>query len=251
MSSTVLEKIDPRVKLLALLVVSFQIFFIEGSVSLAGAGILVGIGVVLSPISFLTLMTRTLRVAWFLIFIIVLNTFTLSGSVFIELFGFYGTVEGLNEGLHLALRIVLLLAASLLYAQSTHLAELLDALENTPPPIRRFLNPMLVTAGITVNFVPLLIQSAQTIKRAQLARGVAADGTFFRQVRFAFTAALPLFVAAFRASHRLAEAMEARAYTPTIERTPFRTLRLRARDFVVLGILAVEFSVAVGFSSSG
>jgi energy-coupling factor transport system permease protein len=240
--NTVLQRLDPRTKFLALVLLAFQILFFERGEALGAAAAIVLIATLLSPIRLPFLFGKMLRVGWFVAFIVLLNAFTSSGSVFIAVWGLYGTIEGLHEGLLLSARIVVLLFLSLLFAHSTHIADLMDALESVPAAVRRRLGRAIVAAGLTLNFVPQLIQSAQTIKRAQLARGADVDTGLFPQIRFAFSAALPLFVAAFRSSHHLAEAMEARAYDPSVERTAFRILKMHARDWAVLLVLFGQFA---------
>jgi energy-coupling factor transport system permease protein len=237
------EQLDPRVKLFALMLLAFQVLFIQTPQAIAGAAIVVLIATVFSPISFRSLFSKMLRVVWFVVFITLLNTFTLSGEVLFELFGFYGTVEGVTQGLLLSTRLILLLFLSFLFTQTTQTIEILDAFENMLSPSRRVLGPTMLVLGLTVNFVPMLIQSAQQLKRAQLARGADADRGFFRQIRFAFSAALPLFVSAFRTSHHLAEAMEARGYDPYAERTPLNTLSMKRTDWVVVLLLLGEVAL--------
>lgn len=243
--TTHIEQLDPRVKLFGLMVLAFQLLLVQASSAITGAAAVVVGTTALSPISFRSLFSKMLRVAWFVLFVTVLNTFTLSGEVFVEVFGFYGTVEGLTQGLLLSARLVLLLFLSFLFTQTTTTAEMMDAFESFLVPFRRALGPTMLVLGLTVNFVPMLIQSAQQIKRAQLARGADADAGFVQQIRFAFSAALPLFVSAFRSSHHLAEAMEARGYDPHIERTVFATLRMKRMDWFAFLILIGEVTLVL------
>lgn len=242
---TLLERINPRTKFVGVLLLAFQILFIPRWEAIVVAANLLLVATLLSPINLPSLFGTMLRVMWFVAFIVIINTFTASGTVIITLWGFYGTAQGLYEGLLLSSRVVLLLVASLVFARTTHVADLMDAFENVPAFVRKVFGPALVTAGLTLNFVPLLIQSAQTIKRAQLARGASVDGGFFRQIRFALSAALPLFVAAFRSSHHLAEAMEARGYHPSIERTAFRIVSMTRTDWVIVLVLVLQLMVVL------
>ncbi len=240
-----IELLDPRVKLVALFLLSVQLLFVPTLQAIMGAALVVAAATVVSPISFRTLFGKMLRVTWFVAFVTILNTFTLSGDVFVEMLGYYGTVEGLTQGLMLSARLVLLLFCSFLFMQTTRTAEMLDAIESLLSPFRRMLGPIIVVVGLTVNFVPMLVQSAQQIKRAQLARGADADANFIRQIRFALSAALPLFVSALRTSHHLAEAMEARGYDPRIERTCYGVLRMNGRDWITFVIILGEIALVL------
>ena len=114
---------------------------------------------------------------------------------------------------------------------------MIDAIEALLAPLRRNAGPVILTLTITLNFIPLLIRTAQDIKLAHIARGADVDSSFIKQVRFAASAAVPLFVSAFRSSQHLAEAMEARGYDPARERTEWQSLRMTQRDWLVLVLL--------------
>lgn len=236
-TDTFLQQLDPRTKLTALVFLGVQLLVIANIVAVATAAVLLVLAVVLSPVSVRTLLAQTVRIVWFILFITCLKIFTTSGEIIVDVWGMYGTFEGLQEGLMLSARLVLLLFASFLFAQTTTIVQLLDAIEHLRMHDRRWWSQVVTVMGLTVNSVPLLIRCAQQIKQAQLARGADADSGWIGKVRFAASAALPLFVSVFRASHHLAEAMEARAFDPSASRTPYRTLQMTSRDRTVLVLI--------------
>ncbi len=239
--NTFLQLLDPRTKFFALILVGAQTFFLRSPWIIVFTAIVVVIGVVLSPITIRMLVKQIPRVFWFVLFITIVNTFTVSGKVLFEYGEMYGTYEGLREGLLLSARIVLLLLLSYLFVQTTSITEMLDGTEAMLSPFRRRIGTGTLLLSLTLNFVPLIIQSAQRIKAAQIARGADVDSSFLRQVRFASAAALPLFVSAFRSSQHLAEAMEARCYDATANRTPFSKLKMNVHDRATLLFLLILF----------
>ncbi|MER3523478.1 MAG: hypothetical protein C4326_05260 [Ignavibacteria bacterium] len=249
-TDTFLQQLDPRTKLVALLLLGFQLLIITNIVAVASAAFVLALALVLSPVSVRALLVQTVRIVWFILFITCLNTFTTSGKVIVDVLGVYGTLEGLQEGLVLSARLVLLLFASFLFAQTTRTVELLDAIESLRVRNKRWWSQVVTVMGLTVNVVPLLIQCAQQIKQAQLARGADADSGWIGKVRFAASAALPLFVSALRASQHLAQAMEARAFDPSAPRTPYRTLLMASRDRSVLVVVVAQLVGAALTSST-
>jgi energy-coupling factor transport system permease protein len=99
---------------------------------------------------------------------------------------------------------------------------------------------------LTVNYVPSFVRNARQIKMAQIARGADVDSGVVAQVRYAFSAALPLFISAVRTSSRLAQAMEARGFDAGFQRSQYRQLRMERRDWIVLVALAILAMLMVG-----
>jgi energy-coupling factor transporter transmembrane protein EcfT len=121
---------------------------------------------------------------------------------------------------------------------------MIDGIEEALRPLRRHLGPLMQVLTLALNFVPLLLQSAQQIKKAQVARGADIERSLLLQIRFAMAAAVPLFAMAFRSSEQLALAMESRCYDPHAERTHYGQLKFRATDWLVSALIAIEFTAS-------
>lgn len=241
--NTYLQLIDPRTKFSALVLLGVQCLFLQSSWTIFATAITVATAIIVSPITIRMLLKQAKRVIWFVLFTLLINTFTIDGQVLFEIWGMYGTSEGLLQGVFLSTRIVLLLLLSYVFVRTTRMEEMLDGVEAVFSPFGKRFSSLLVMLSLTINFVPLLIQSAQRIKGAQMARGADVDSSFFRQVTFASAAVLPLFVSAFRTSQHLAEAMDARCYSAVSERTPFNRLKMNSRDWILLSALFLIFIV--------
>lgn len=234
---TFLEDLDPRTKLLALFLLSVQILFTMDYPVLVAYGCIAFLAFGLSPISFRTATKQLRRILWFALFITFINAATVSGVVLFEFMGVYVTKEGVLDGLTLSARLGMVLLFSFVFARTTRVADIVDSIEEVLSPFRSRLGSFMSVFGLTLNFVPLLIQSAQRIKAAQRARGSDIDSSFIGQVRFASQAALPLFVSAFRSSQHLADAMDARCYSPVARRTPIRVRKMGVADWMTLLLL--------------
>jgi energy-coupling factor transport system permease protein len=138
----------------------------------------------------------------------------------------------------------LLLAGATVFVRTTSVVSMIDGIETSLHPLRRQLGPIIQVLTIALNFVPLLIRSAQQLKTAQLARGAEPDKNLIRQIRFAISASVPLFVTTLRSSEQLALAMESRCYDPTAERSTFARLRMSAVDWITLGAVTAQFLVS-------
>ncbi|MBX2989932.1 MAG: energy-coupling factor transporter transmembrane protein EcfT [Bacteroidetes bacterium] len=229
-----LENLDAKTKLLALFLLSAQILFTTDYRMLAAYGCITFLALGLSPISFRTAAKQLRKILWFVLFITCINAVTVSGIVLYEFAGVYLTKEGVLDGLALSARLGIVLLLSFVFTRTTRVADIVDSIEEFLSPFQSRLGSFISVFGLTMNFVPLLIQSAQRIKAAQRARGADVDSSFTSQVRFASEAALPLFVAAFRASQHLADAMDARCYDPAARRTSIRIRKMGLADWMTL-----------------
>lgn len=91
---------------------------------------------------------------------------------------------------------------------------------------------------IAIRFIPLLLEEADRIRKAQIARGVRFDGSLIQRIRSLIPLIIPLFISAFRKADDLALAMEARCYRIGKERSNFNQLKFRSADYSILvGIL--------------
>jgi len=232
---------DARAKIAVFLLISIFTFSVSSVGGLIPGAILVSLGTSVSHINVWEFIKRLRYVAWFIIVIIASNALTAGGAVALEFWGLIATWDGIADGLLLSARIILMLWLSILLVSSTTVPEMIDAVEASLQPLRRRLGFLLVIINLTITMGPMLVRAAQRIKTAQIARGADVDGSLLAQIRFAISAAVPLFANSFRMSDQLATAMDSRCYDPMFLRTPFADHRLNQNDgilvFVSLGLM--------------
>jgi energy-coupling factor transporter transmembrane protein EcfT len=236
-----IERLDPRVKFISLALLTLQVFAFPSRSSLIAASIVVTVAAITARIPILLLLKRLLSVSFFICLIVGINTFTMSGDVLFESLGMYATREGLRQGIVLSTQLVLLLFAATVFVQTTSIPTMIDAIEIALKPVHRHLGPVVQVLAIALNFVPLLIQSAHQIKKAQIARGARIDKNIIRQLRFGFSATIPLFAMTIRSSEHLALAMESRCYDPLVERSHFGILAMKRSDWLTLLLIIAQF----------
>ena len=166
----------------------------------------------------------------------------------------WGPVQVTEEGLVMAgmmgLRLVLLVAGASLLTTTTSPIDLTEGLERLMSPGRRLGLPaheLAMMMTIALRFIPTLVEEADRIMKAQMARGAAFDrGGPLSRARSLLPLLVPLLVGAFRRADELAVAMEARCYRGGEGRTRLRQLRLRSADVATLvAFTAVAGGVAV------
>lgn len=176
----------------------------------------------------------------------------LSGMPPVALIGSFGFVPaGFARGCFFALRIVLLVVASLAVTYTTTSTELTAALGDFLRPLRRLRLPVddiATVFSLALRFIPVTAEEFGRVHDAQQARGAAFDdGSLWQRLRAWQTVLIPLFVGLFRRADALAAAMDARCYgAPDVVRTSLADRRFAPRSVAVLaGGLAVCAALAV------
>jgi len=236
------HRLDPRAKLLGALSV------MVGGLGAAHPGLyaLVALGLWLTAwagrIPF-SLALRGLRLfLWLFLLTFLLNAYCTPGSL-----GPLGTSwEGISQGALLTGRLALMVWAASLLTLTTSPIDLTDGIEKLLKPLRRLRVPaheVAMMMVIALRFLPLLVEEADRIRRAQMARGAEFGGGLLRRVGSMVPILVPLFLSAFRKADALSLAMEARCYRGGEGRTSFAELRFGLKDGLVLAISGL---VAVG-----
>lgn len=246
---SLIGRLDPRAKFFCFLLLALQIFAFKFPSTLIAAGITLTAAVIAGRVHILLLLKRLASISVFIAAVIGFNMFTTSGEVLFDFLGMYATREGLYLGTILSSRLVFLLLAATLFTRTTSISAIVDGIEITMRPMGRRFGAVIQVLTIALNFVPMLIQSAQQIKKAQLARGAQIDGNILQPLRFAATAALPLFATTLRSSEQLALAMEARCYDPLLEKSHYSRLRMTALDWRTIILTLAQFTISVTLSA--
>jgi len=101
-----------------------------------------------------------------------------------------------------------------------------------------------LTIGISLRFFPTFISTIESITDAQKARGLTFEqgGLLTRSKKYV-AVLVPAVVSALKTADSLALALQSRAYGAKVERTYLRELEMRVKDYAALGI-AVAILVA-------
>ncbi|MGE5553235.1 MAG: energy-coupling factor transporter transmembrane component T family protein [Betaproteobacteria bacterium] len=244
------HRLDPRTKLLAVTAVVTLLFLVQGFPGYGLIAAFLGVAVGCSRIS-IRYLFRGLRPLWFIILItLAIHLFMTEGRVLAYLGPLRMTYEGLSRGLLMAVRLILLIAFTSLLTLSTSPIALTDGIESLLSPFRRFGVPaheLAMMMTIALRFIPTLLEEAEKIMKAQMARGADFEsGHLMQRAKNLVPLLVPLFVGAFRRADELATAMEARCYRGGEGRTKFHPLVMKRADWVVLAG-TVLFAVVVAW----
>lgn len=252
---SVIHNLDPRVKIVTLLVYMVVLFMAQGWIAYALLGLLLLIAFGLARIS-IVYMLRSLRpVLFILLFTVLINLFWTRGEVVWRLWRLAITKEGIALATAMGYRLSMLVISASLLTLTTPPIALTDGLEHLLTPGKRIGIPaheLALMLTIALRFIPTLLEEAERIMKAQMARGADfTSGGLIQRARSLLPLLVPLFVSAFRRADELATAMEARCYRGGEGRTRLRELSLRWTDAVAVAVLAAVCAAVLYLRYSG
>ncbi len=240
--TSILHRLDPRVKLTGTLVfiVSLFAFSSVSSYLAATAALIVMIVISEVPPGF---MLRGLRTIFLLMLITALfNMFLTPGDPIVKVWKLQITREGVEMAIHMAFRLSYLIIGSSIMTLTTTPNQLTDGLETGLHWMNRIHVPVHEIAmmmSIALRFIPILMEETNRIMSAQISRGADFEsGGPIRKAKSLIPLLIPLFVSAFRRANDLALAMEARGYHGGEGRTKMKPLIYKKRDRVAYLIIA-------------
>lgn len=244
--NTVVHRLDPRTKLLLLILYMAALFCAKWFISYALVLAFLISVTILGRIP-LKSMTRGLKpMLIFILLTALLNLiYTREGKLLFEWKFIHIYSKGLETALFMVLRIMMLICGTFLLTYTTSPIALTDALESLLSPLKLIKVPvheLSMMMCIALRFIPTLIEETDKIISAQKARGADFEtGSLIRRAKALIPILVPLFVSAFRRADELATAMECRCYHGGKGRTRLKVLRFRFRDYLALfvGVILV------------
>ena len=219
---SIIHKLDPRIKILAVVALSASAFLLETYYKFAIFSLFVFLLIILSKINFSPLI-RNLR-PFFFIF------------VFIMLMYIFFSRNQLDQGIRAIWKFVLFIIIASILTFTTTITSMVTAIEKLMTPLKLIkINPrtMALLIALTIRFVPLLFLYADRIKDARLARLGSLKNP--KHIKLFF---LPLLDRIFKSASTLSDAMLARNYAEK-RISYFNIIKLRYYDYVYFGLLLI------------
>ena len=236
--NTVVHRLDPRTKLLMVVVYIVALFLAKWWVSYGVMLAFLVTAVMLSHIKPKALFRGLKPLIVIMVFTALINLFYSDGEVLVKFWIFRITREGIVQAAFLVLRIMMLVTGTFLMTYTTSPIALTDGMESLLSPLKKLHFPvheLSMMMSIALRFIPTLIEETDKIISAQKARGADFEnGNIFRRAKALVPILVPLFVSAFRRADELATAMECRCYHGDEGRTKLKQLHYRARDIITL-----------------
>lgn len=248
-TDSVIHRLDPRVKLVATLAFIISLFIVNSFCGYLIAAVFLVVMIRLSHVPF-KFMVRGMKAIVFLLVVAgVFNLFLTPGEVVVSFWKLKITKEGIKLALLMAARLCFLIIGSSIMTLTTTPNQLTDALEKLLAPLKKIhvpIHEIAMMMSIALRFIPILLEEADKIMKAQIARGADFEsGNLITRAKNLVPLLVPLFISAFRRANDLAMAMEARCYRGGEGRTKMKPLHYERRDYLAYGILALYLILVI------
>ena len=240
--NSVVHRLDPRTKLLAVVLYIVALFLAAGLLTYAVMFAVLAMSITVSGVPVRSIVRGLRPVLFIVIFTALLNIFYTSGSTVLARFWVFTiTLEGVWRAFFMVVRIMMLISGTFLLTYTTSPILLTDGLESLLNPLKRIglpVHELAMMMSIALRFIPTLLEETDKIMKAQKSRGADFEtGNLMQRAKAMLPLLVPLFLSAFRRADELALAMEARCYRGGENRTRMKVLKFTLVD--LWGALAV------------
>jgi energy-coupling factor transport system permease protein len=256
-TGSVLHRLDPRVKLLATVIMTAT-FMAQTRIEILGIALIcVMILYGLAKINLKYSLRSLIPLLPLFVFVLILQllfyphrqALQAGQAILLQWKGILVSWASIISMGSMALRMVAIVLLLTLFTSLADVSDLTHGVDGLLRPFQRIGLPaheVALVILVAFRFVPMLGQELERLLKAQTARGGEfSRGWGLQRIRQTFPLFVPLFVSALRRAEELAVAMEARGYAGGRGRTRMITLRMRYQDwlvlFVVLSLCVLSF----------
>lgn len=241
--NSVVDKMDPRAKILIMLLLMIAIFIPAGFWGYLLIFAFIWIALKLSKLTIGFALRSMKPMLFMMVFLLVINVFAIKTGVPLVQWGWFSIYsDAISQTIYIIVRLMLMVIITTILTATTKPLDLTLGIEKLLKPFEVIGVPAHIIAmmiSIALRFIPTLIEETQRIMNAQASRGVDLEnGTLKEKIMAVLALIVPLFVSAFDRADQLANAMEARGYDPQRERTRYKVLQMNGIDYAGLAAAA-------------
>lgn len=242
-SDSLVHRLDPRTKIILTFMYMLSVFMLTNLQTYVFVAISLMIFIKLSNIPYKFIIKGIKPVIMLLVFSVVVNLFFTQGRTIVQIGFLKITYEGLYFALLMLSRLILLIMGSSLMTFTTTPIRLTDGIEKLFSPFKKIGFPaheIAMMMSIAIRSIPILIEEADKIMKAQMARGADFEtGSILRRAKALVPILIPLFISSFRRADELAMAMESRCYRGAEGRTKLNPLQYKTLDYKAYAVFSV------------
>ncbi|MBJ8326324.1 energy-coupling factor transporter transmembrane component T family protein [Streptococcus pacificus] len=236
---SIVHRLDPRSKLLAMFVFISIIFWANNLITNIILFSFTVIAILLSKVKLGFFIRGVRPMIGLILFTTFFQMFFIQGGTIIFEFGFLRITDySLGQAVMIFIRFVLIIFFSTLLTLTTTPLSLSDAVESLLTPLKPFKVPVHeigLMLSLSLRFVPTLMDDTTRIMNAQRARGVDfGEGNIIQKVKSVIPILIPLFASSLKRADALATAMESRGYQGGDGRTKYRLLHWGLKDSLLM-----------------
>ncbi len=257
-ATSFVHKMDARIKILITIAYIVAVFLVKQFqfMGFLACLVLVLLATIFSRVPFLKVLKSIKAILFFIILSAILQLFfNQSGKAVLEWSFIRITDYGLVNAGFIIARITLVVLGASLLTLTTSPVEIADGIESLLYPLKWIKFPVhefALIMSIALRFIPTLLEETDRIIKAQKARGSDFEnGNVFKRAKALIPVLIPLLISSFRRADELADAMDARCYSGSKNRTKYKKMTLSWRDLIGILIIGGLITGIVLLNASG
>ncbi|WP_417852240.1 CbiQ family ECF transporter T component [Bifidobacterium oedipodis] len=236
---SLLQRLDPRVKMVGFLIVMFSMFAVSNPMQLAAAALLTLAAILAARMNPLEVARTVHPILAMLVLMGLLNLFVVrTGTPLVELGPISITDDAVRFAILYTCRFALVIIQGALFLTTTGPTAITDAFASLLSPLGRLglhTQELSLVMSLALRFIPTLTDEALAIRNAQAARGGSIEtGSPSQKLRAMAAIIVPVLAGTMRHADNLALALDARCYEEGIHRTHWRQLAIRSHDIACI-----------------
>ena len=234
-----IHKLDPRAKILAMLVMLVAVFMPSGWYGYLIIGVVMILVIRLSKLKLSFVIKAFKPMIFMMCFLFIINIFGYTeGTLLLSVGPLKIYWEAITHTLYIVIRLLLMIMITTVLTVTTKPLDLTLGIEYLLKPFKKIGVPsheIAMMISIALRFIPTIIEETMRIMNSQKARGVDfEEGKLKEKIMAIVSLIVPLFSVAFQRADDLANAMEARGYNPSGTRTRYKQLKYEMRDVILI-----------------
>lgn len=233
------HNMDARIKILLSIAYIVAVFLVKTFhfLGFLACFLFVVIATMCARVPFIKVLKSVKAILFFIILSAILQLFfNKTGNVVFEWKFIIITDHALLNAGFIVARISLVVLGASLLTLTTSPVEIADGIESLMYPLKWIKFPVhefALIMSIALRFIPTLIDETDRIIKAQKARGADFEnGNILKRAKALIPVLIPLLIGSFRRADELADAMDARCYSGSKNRTKYKKMKLTWRDLV-------------------
>lgn len=237
-----IHRLDPRAKLVSVIYFIGILFFANNIATLLLLWAFTFVVMYLTKVKIRIFLRGVRPLIWLILFTVCLQIFfTAGGQLYVEWGPFKISSFGLQQGVYIFSRFVMIVFISTVVTLTTKPIDLTDGIHFLMKPFKYFKIPIdefIMMLSISLRFIPNLLDETQKVIDAQRSRGVIfGEGSLIKQMKKLIPLFLPLFVNSLNRAEELANVMEVRGYHSEKPRSSYRQLHWKFQDSACILIM--------------
>lgn len=245
--NSIIHNLDPRTKLIyCLFIVSSTLINSDWKIILINISTLI-LFILLSQINIIKFFRRIKSLLILFVLTFIFQAVLTDGIPLYHIGRIIITKEGIYLGILTISRLLAIYLCSTILTMTTTPMKLTSGMQSLLSPLSRLhvpVNQLSVIIGISLRFIPTILEETENVKCAQKSRGAQFEsGSLYIKLKSTAAVLIPVLATSLQRANDLAAAMESRCFDNQSNFSRNSDLYYKAADFIVLALLSLNLII--------